>query len=357
MEVLLSSLSRLAQFLGAFSLNIVLGDGYSGSSEENPPGLLSYTNPYISSGPICAVSTAMLLLFWPKAEDTISPSRRRWQSFDLLGSILVISSCVLIVFAFQNVGVSFRSIWGEAVFVAPVAIGLVSILCLFSWTYLVEFGALSHHKIIAAFPLSLFKSRSYTSGVITTLLLGFPVLLTLFSVPLRAQIVSEKDPLTASLALLPMLGASAVGCVLAVLFNFRKAFPCESMTAGAILSVVGCALLTTVHSSDDDTRLLAYLAVLGLGTGLAVTVATLQTALVIPPRNHGMEALCQISGVRLCYLVGLTFRSPSTRNCITSPSSRGQFWHCHVVGSFAQRNHASDCWATHSRIGIPAWRS
>lgn len=235
------------------------------------------------------MSTAMFLVFWPRKQDIAPTVRRSWKSFDYAGSALVIAAAVLVVFAFQNVGVAPVNIWHTAEFIAPVTVGIVCWAALFMWQYAVETKTAS--RIMPAFPLSLFRNRFYASGVATTLLLGFPLFVLLFSVPLRARIVSDKSALAAAAMLLPMLVASAFGCVVAVGINSKKNFLSESMFVGASLSAIGCALLTTLSERGSDGKLLGYIALAGLGGGLSITSATAIVAVNIPPGEYGKIAI------------------------------------------------------------------
>ncbi|KAK5991584.1 MFS-type transporter MFS54-like protein [Cladobotryum mycophilum] len=238
------------------------------------------------NGPICVVATVFVLVFWPKQEQIMYVRRRSWREFDYLGSTLLIAATILVVFSFQNVGVSTtKDTWGKAVFIAPVVIGFVSWAALFSWEYLIEFRGVGN-SIMPTFPLSLFKNRFYAAGIFTTLFLGFPVFVLVFSVPLRCQLVSGKSPLTAALMLLPMLGATAMGCVLAAAFNAKRNFLFESMLAGAVMSLIGCSLLTTISGSEDDHKMMGYLVFAGIGSGLTIASATGVTGIEIAPRNY-----------------------------------------------------------------------
>ncbi|KAJ6438403.1 hypothetical protein O9K51_08995 [Purpureocillium lavendulum] len=238
----------------------------------------------LTHGPICAASTSMFLLFWPREEDILPVVRRSWRSFDYAGSFLLVAAAVLLVFAFQNVGVATESLWDSASFIAPVAVGLGCWVALFMWQYTI--GDTNVWNVMPAIPLSLFRNRFYASGVATTLFLGFPLFVLLFSVPLRAQLVSDKSALVSAAMLLPMLVASACGCVVAVAVNAKRNFLPESMLVGASLSTLGCALLTTLSEQGDDRKLLAYITLAGLGGGFSITSATAIVAVHIPPLDY-----------------------------------------------------------------------
>ncbi|KAK5994324.1 Efflux pump FUS6-like protein [Cladobotryum mycophilum] len=236
------------------------------------------------NAPICVFSMVLFIAFWPKADFIISVPRRSWKMFDYGGAILQISGAVLVVFAFQNVGVSAADVFGRAIFIAPLAIGVACWIALFVWEYMVE--RKEGLKDMPTFPLALFRNRHYASSVLITLLMGFPLILLIFSVPLRAQLVSGKTPLDASAVLLPFLGAAGGGTVLAAVFSCKKNFLFETMVAGAVLSTVGCGLLTTISSAELDKRLLGYLVLPGLGIGIATSAATILTGVEIAPRNY-----------------------------------------------------------------------
>lgn len=235
------------------------------------------------SGPICATSIGFLSYLWPNTQDLRPMTQRSWKSFDYTGSILFVAASVLIVSAFQNAGMSTTSrFWSSALFVCPLVIGLICTVALFTWEYAME------HHFMPIFPPSLLRNRFYASGLLTTLFMGFPLFMLIFSVPLRAQLVSSKSPLQAAITLLPMLGASAMGCVIAAAVNSKRAFFFESMLIGSASSVLGCTLLTTISDAGDDKKLLGYTTIVGLGIGLSISAATGVGTYQVFPREYGM---------------------------------------------------------------------
>lgn len=210
-------------------------------------------------------------------------TQRSWKSFDYTGSILFVAAFVLVVSAFQNAGISTTSgFWSSALFVCPLVIGLICAAALFTWEYTME------HHFMPIFPPSLLRNRLYASGLLTTLFMGFPLFMLIFSVPLRAQLVSSKNPLQAAITLLPTLGASAMGCIIAAAVNSKRAFFFESMLTGSASSVIGCALLTTISDAGDDKKLLGYTTIVGLGIGLSISAATGVGTYQVFPREYGM---------------------------------------------------------------------
>ncbi len=139
--------------------------------------------------------------------------RRPLHELDVLGSFLLIAASVLCVFAFQESGASSTRTWATAIFIAPIVVGSFCWLALIGW----EIAVLSfwQDSISAVLPSSLLKRRVYSAGALTTLFTGFPYFIGIYNVPLHFQIVNGKNPLVAGIALLPLLGSTALGSMLA----------------------------------------------------------------------------------------------------------------------------------------------
>ncbi|KFH42329.1 putative transporter-like protein [Hapsidospora chrysogenum ATCC 11550] len=236
------------------------------------------------NGPVGFVSVALFWLTWPGAEQLPTLQRRRWREFDALGSLLIIAASTLVVFAFQNAGESFGTVWAQAVFIAPLVLGICCWIALLLWGNLVtrRFG----DRIALVFPVNLFRNRVYASAALSTLLLGFPYLLLLFSFPLREQAVSGKSALAAGLMLLPMLGTTALGSVIVGKINTTRNYLFESLLAGAALMLLACGLLTLVSGPDDDPKALGFLTFAGLGFGLSTSAATMIAAVEAPIKDY-----------------------------------------------------------------------
>ncbi|KAF4464924.1 major facilitator superfamily transporter [Fusarium albosuccineum] len=237
------------------------------------------------NGPIGFVSLIIFFLSWPKVEHLPSTTNRSWKEFDYIGSFLIIAAAVLVVFPFQNAGESPGTTWGTAVFIAPLTIGLVLWLVLLAWGYLA--GHVFKDNLALTFPINLFHSRAYAAAAISTLFLGYPYFMITYAFPLRAQVVDDKSPMMVGIMLLPMLGSTAVGSILAGALSKTKNYLFETMLAGACLMALGTGLLTIVLSAGDDAKALAFTVFAGLGFGLNVASATMLTAVEVPIIDYG----------------------------------------------------------------------
>ena len=236
------------------------------------------------SGPIGFVSIIIFIFAWPKPRDLPVIQRQPWKRFDIVGSFLVVAASCLVVFAFQNEGESIRAVWQDAIFLGPLLAGIATWIALGLWEYIVTYKRPNWFNPV--FPVSLFKNRFYTGAAISTLFMGFPFIMLLYSVPLRAQVVSGKSTLVSGIMLLPMLGTTAIGTVASAAVNGKKNYFFETILLGACLMTLGCGLLSTV-GGDGNAKLLGFLTFTGFGFGISVTATTMTQNFEAPIKDFG----------------------------------------------------------------------
>ena len=248
------------------------------------PDCLSLLVLTFPSGPIGGVSMVIFFSTWPDAKHLPNIERRSWKELDYVGSLLGICAATLVVFAFQNSGV--KQLWDDAVFIAPLIIGLVGWASLVAWQFVIR-GYLP--RLAPAFPISLFRNRVYTTAAVNTLLLGFPYMLLIYSVPLRIQWVGGKSSLIAGVMMLPMVGTVAVGSMVAGKVNSVKNYVFETLFVGSCLMLLGCGLLTTLDHTLDAAKMLGFLTFTGLGFGLTIAASTMLSSIEVPIRDFGKD--------------------------------------------------------------------
>ncbi|THY18951.1 MFS general substrate transporter [Aureobasidium pullulans] len=232
------------------------------------------------NGPIGVIAAVLFLLTWPGEDMMKHPPRRSWKRLDFLGSFLLIAASVLVVFAFQQAGLTPNS-WTKAIFLAPLLIGLLCWIILFAW----ELFA-STHSISTILPPRLLKRRIYTSAVIVTTLTGFANFIAIYSLPLHFQIVNGTSSLTAGVALLPMLASAAVGSILGGL-TASHSFP--ALAIASALMALGSGLLSTLSVHHGvQAKTYGFEVLLGLGLGLSISSSTLVAATNCERGDHAV---------------------------------------------------------------------
>jgi hypothetical protein len=229
-------------------------------------------------------------MMWPKPQYLPNLERRSWWELDYLGSALLIAATVLVVFPFQNAGGATNQ-WDQAVFLAPLIIGLIAFLGVFAWSIFVDrrWG----DKMAATLPMNLLSNRVYASAVLNTMFLGFPYILIVYAFPLRCQTVNGEGPLIAGVMLLPVLGASALGSAISGKVNGKNDRSCETLVIATGFVTLGCGLLTTVSGSVAlEPKALGFLVFVGLGFGLSISTTTILAALQSSIRDHGKLLTC-----------------------------------------------------------------
>ncbi|KAF4971180.1 hypothetical protein FSARC_1902 [Fusarium sarcochroum] len=239
------------------------------------------------NGPVGFVSLIIFILTWPKAEYLPSLQRRAWKELDYMGSFLAIAAAVLVIFSFQNAGTErSNGAWKTAIFIAPFLCGVLAWGLLIAWQIFIQHRW--RDRFAPAFPINIFRNRVYSTAALNTLLSGFPYLLLTYAIPLRIQVVSGKSTLVAGVMLLPMLGTSAIGSILAGKINSHKNYTFESLFVGSCFMVLGCGLLSTLSVESADAKLLGFMTFCGLGFGLTVASSTMLSTVEVPIRDYGM---------------------------------------------------------------------
>jgi MFS family permease len=236
------------------------------------------------SAPIGIGPLILFIIAWPKPSQLRPAQRRPLKELDIVGTILIIAASVLIVFSFQEAGLKPNS-WKQAIFIAPLVIGLLCAAALVGWEYLV--ARFSERKLATMFPLRLMTRRVYMGCVATALLGGLPYFVTIYALPLRLQVVNEKSPLLAGLSLLPMLGSVAVASALGGGIHRKRERIFGTLLAGSLLMVIGSASLSTLDNFVAvSAKMYGFEVFMGLGFGLMVSTVSLGAMIEADTRDR-----------------------------------------------------------------------
>ena len=225
----------------------------------------------------------LFIIAWPPPQELRPAQLRSWKELDILGATLIIAASVLTVFSFQEAGLKPNS-WRTAIFVAPLIIGCIGWVALFGWEILVD--RLWESSFATMFPLRLMKRRVFMGHALSTLFIGFPYFMVIYSLPIRIQVINEKTPLTAGLSLLPMLGSVAIASTAAGAMNSKKDRMCLTLVIGSVSMVIGTACLSTLSNiAALEPKMYGFQVFVGLGFGLMVSTVSLGASLECQKRD------------------------------------------------------------------------
>lgn len=207
---------------------------------------------------LLAVLAAALFLKIPK------PKRTERAKIDYLGMALIAAATTAVVLVCTWGG-------GEYDWNSPQIISLIIAAVVLAIAFVVTETKVSDPVI----PMSFFKDRNFTLATIAALLIGIAMFGVVSYMPTYIQMVTGVDATAAGLLMIPMMGGlliASVGSGAVVSRTGRyKLFP----IAGAAIMGVGLFLLSTLKVDTATWILCSYLAVMGIGIGLAQQLLTL----------------------------------------------------------------------------------
>lgn len=112
---------------------------------------------------------------------------------------------------------------------------------------------------------------------------------------MRSQTVNLDSPSTASVRLLPMLGALAIGSFLGGAASTKVNRTFHTFVVGTALVNIGTGLLSTVsHSLEVDKKIYGFEVIAGFGVGLTFSTVSLMTTKETEAEDHGMYSKINI---------------------------------------------------------------
>lgn len=118
---------------------------------------------------------------------------------------------------------------------------------------------------------------------------GYCYLALIITLPERFQIVNDDSALMAGVHLLPMLGATAMGSIIAGAFSKKKNNTSRTLVVASCFQVIGLGLLTTFDNpSSPVVPQFGYQTIFGLGVGLTFSSATILTKIQASGKDHAV---------------------------------------------------------------------
>jgi EmrB/QacA subfamily drug resistance transporter len=204
------------------------------------------------------------------------PVHRRDHKIDWWGALLLVSGVSSLLLALSWGGTEYA--WGSAMIISL----FVAAAVLISVFLFVERRA--GEPIV---PLRLFAGRSFSLATAATAVLGFAMFGSIIFVPLYLQIVKGATPTESGLLMLPMMvgiiGASVIsGRVISAVGRYKW-----SPVAGTAIMATGLALFVRLQVDTPLWQAFTYMAVIGVGLGLAMQPLVLAVQSELHPRDMG----------------------------------------------------------------------
>ena len=234
---------------------------------------------YLFNAPCSVIGVVSLLACWPQRKTLKKVPKASLQTFkqvDIPGALFLLAGSALLVFAIHEAGGRIYD-WSSPTIIGTLAASGASWLGFFVWTSWLSFSKQSH-TMHAIFPLKIAFTRPTGPAIIATLCTGFSYFITIINLPQRFQIANGDSPIMAGVHLLPLLCSMAFGSGLGGTISSRKNFTSHTLIIASFLIILGCGLMSTVKDTMSiDPAIYGYQLILGLGTGLTFSSATMMT--------------------------------------------------------------------------------
>ncbi|CAK7563518.1 MAG: hypothetical protein SEPTF4163_001387 [Sporothrix epigloea] len=282
------------------SLSFVLGPVLGGLI----PQISSWRVIYWLNAPFAILAITGIVFLYPIEPTRCHGTNRTLRRVDIVGSVLLLASTVLLVIAMQEAG-SLVVSWSSLLVLTSLTSSAICFALFLGWESLISSGR--YWEMEPIFPLRLLKNRVYLSCLLDKFLVGYVYLCLVITVPQRFQIVNSESVFKTGLHLLPMLGGTALGCLITGPLNAKKNHTSPVVVVACALMLVSVSLLATVNSINYRSGpLYAYLSVFGIGFGLFMSAGTMLSTAQAQLDDHA-AAQGAISQLRILGgVIGLT---------------------------------------------------
>ena len=216
------------------------------------------------------------------AVTTLVPESRASQrpAFDLPGVGLSVAGLTLLTYGFIRAG---QDGWGTLLALLSIGVGVALLLAFLAWEQRLTRRADGEPLV----DLALFRSASFTWGVILAAIGVLAMLGVMFTMPQYFQGVAGTSAMGSGLRLLPLIGGLIVGALPADQLVRRIGAKLGASLGFALIGTgLGLGTATGVHSSG--AFLACWMALVGAGMGLALATASSAALAELSPERSGV---------------------------------------------------------------------
>ena len=242
---------------------------------------------FLMNVPVCLIGLLAALALVPESRAPVRPG------LDPVGVIASTAGLASVTYGLIQAG---RNGWGDVSALLPIIAGLVLLVGFFLWEHWL--GLRPGGKPLV--DLSLFRSASFTWGVLLLAILVLAMTGVLFTLPQYFQGVLGTDAMGSGLRLLPLVGGLIVGAVpadrVARLLGAKR-----TVALGFALVAAGMLLGSTTGVGSSDAFIAAWVALVGLGMGITFATAASAALTELSEERSGvgsavMQALQKTGG-------------------------------------------------------------
>jgi EmrB/QacA subfamily drug resistance transporter len=279
-------------FFAVFSLSSVVGPTLGGWITDN----FSWRWVFYVNIPLGLFSLVVLPFVLRQSE------RRPGAKIDFLGAATITASVTALLLSLSWVGEGYA--WGDTRVVAGFVVSAV-LLALF-----VPIELRAPEPVI---PLSLFKSRVFTTSALLMFLVGIGMFGIILYTPLFVQGALGKTATGSGTVLTPLVLAMTFVGILGgqIIARVRRVKPFTIF--GTVMMTFGVYLLTTMNVDTTQATVALYLGVTGLGLGLIMPTATLAVQNSVEKRLLGVAT----SSTQFVRSVGSTVGTAAIGSIVT----------------------------------------
>ncbi len=250
---------------------------------------------FLINVPVVVLALVAVTVLLPESRSSIR------QRIDVGGVVLSAGGLALLTYGVINVG---DRGWSDGAALAEIAGGALALAAFVLW----------ERRITAPLvDLRLFRSNDFSWGTTLSSLVSFAMFGLLFAVPLYFQVVRGTDAQGSGIRLLPLIAGLLIGGAAADRLAARVGARVVAAVGFALLAA-GLAFGATTSVATGDAQTAAWIALSGLGLGLALPT-TIDTALGAVSKDSSgvstgvLQAFRMVGGVLGAAILGAIINS------------------------------------------------
>ena len=247
---------------------------------------------FLMNVPVIVIGLAAVVLFVPQ-----SRSERR-PGIDVLGVLLSSTGLALLMYGLVEAG---DNGWGDPSAIVPSLVGLAALAAFILW----EARLAARPGGEPLIDLSLFRSRSFSWGIILAAAGIFGMFGVLFTLPQYLQGIMGLDAQGAGLRFLPAIAGMVVGAVPADRVAARLG-PKIAVALGFGVLTVGMLAGGAMTAGTGDAYIAAWTFVVGAGAGLGLATAASVAVVELSAERSGVGAALLQTVIKLGPAFGAT---------------------------------------------------